>query len=164
VGIFGISALNRAPETTGSGSSQGSGGGSAAAAPARSAGPGLNQAVRDGQFEFTVTNVDCGRSTLGGQTAQGQYCVVSMTVKNIGKEPRSFDADNQFAYSADGAKLSADGLATLSLDDANSFLNEINPGNSVKGVVAFDIPKGSKIEHLELHDDFLSQGVAVTVS
>lgn len=129
---------------------------------------GLNQPARDGKFEFTVTKVECGKAELGtGSTAkkaQGQYCLVTMTVKNIGDEARTFDAGSQKAHGAGEIKYEADGGATIWLDDANSFLVDINPGNSVTGQVAFDIPKDAKILKLELHDSMFSGGVMVAVA
>lgn len=129
---------------------------------------GLNQPTRDGKFEFTVTKIECGKSVLGSgitaKKAQGQFCLVTMTVKNIGNEARTFDAGSQNAYGIGNVKYGADGAATIWLDDANSFLVDINPGNSVTGQVAFDIPKDAKIVKLELHDSLFSGGVTVTVA
>jgi hypothetical protein len=127
---------------------------------------GLNQAVRDGKFEFTVTKIDCGKTQVGSQyslqKAQGQYCLVSITVKNIGDKAQMFDSSNQHAYNATGAKYDTDGLAAIYLDgDSRSFLEDINPGNTVNGVVVFDIPKGASIVALELHDSAFSGGVTV---
>src|SRR5262245_21771627 len=49
------------------------------------------QPVRDGKFEFTVQSVKCGVSQVGEdpltKTAQGQFCLVTISVKNIGDKP-----------------------------------------------------------------------------
>jgi hypothetical protein len=128
----------------------------------------LNQSARDGKFEFTVTRVQCGIAQVGGdylnERAQGQFCKVFMTVKNIGDEARTFSASNQYAYNAAGARYDADGAAAFYLgEDSNAFLEGINPGNSVKGILLFDIPKNAKIVRLELHDSPFSGGVMVSV-
>ena len=44
------------------------------------------------------------------------------------------------------------------------FLNEINPGNSTKGRLIFDVPKSTKLTALELHDSPFSGGVEVSLS
>jgi len=129
---------------------------------------GLNQPARDGKFEFTVTKVECGIPQVGSEflneKAQGQFCLVHVGVKNIGNEARMFTSSNQHAYNAAGQKYDADTGAAIYLEeDSSAFLEDINPGNSVKGVVVFDIPKGAKIVKLELHDSALSGGVIVNV-
>src|SRR2546430_4989580 len=64
----------------------------------------LNQAARDGKFEFVVTKVSCGKATEGTdpliKTAQGQYCEVTVTVKNISDKPQTFAGLNQHANGA----------------------------------------------------------------
>jgi hypothetical protein len=58
----------------------------------------------------------------------------------------------------------ADTSAAIYLDEeSNAFLEEINPGNSVNGVILFDIPKDAQIVKLELHDSAFSGGVTVNV-
>ncbi len=129
---------------------------------------GLNQPARDGKFEFTVTKVQCGVSQVGSgfliKKAQGQFCKVYIKVKNIGDEARTFSDSNQYAYNAAGQRYDADGEAGIYLgEESNAFLEDINPGNSVSGIVIFDIPKGAKIVKLELHDSAFSGGVVVNV-
>jgi hypothetical protein len=131
--------------------------------------PGLNQPVRDGKFEFTVTKVDCSKTRVGnemlGQSAQGKFCLVSVTVKNIGKEAQLFDGSSQKAYDAKGTEFSNDGAAELYANEgASTFLNEINPGNQVKGNLLFDVPKATRLTAVELHDSPFSGGVRVTVA
>ncbi|MEU8425094.1 DUF4352 domain-containing protein [Micromonospora sp. NPDC048835] len=128
----------------------------------------IGQPARDGKFEFTVTSSKCGVAKIGsdmlGQQAQGQFCLVTLNVKNIGKEAQMFDGSSQKAYAADGTEYSADtGAAIYANKNAETFLNDINPGNQVTGVVVFDIPKNVKLTKLELHDSMFSGGVDVTL-
>ncbi len=129
---------------------------------------GLNKAVRDGKFEFTVNDVKCGVKSVGpegfAEKAQGQFCLVNMKVSNIGDEAQMLDGSSQFAFDADGKKFSSSTSAAIYIEDNNTFLNEINPGNSVEGTVVFDVPKTVKIVKLELHDSPFSDGVAVKTS
>ncbi len=58
---------------------------------------------------------------------------------------------------AAGQKYEADGAAGIHLEeDSRAFLEDINPGNSVNGIVVFDIPKDGQIVKLELHDSAFS--------
>lgn len=147
-----------------SGAGSGGGDGAVGAVPA-----GMNQPARDGKFEFTVTKVQCGVPQIGdtllSRKAQGQYCLITVTVKNVGDVARTLAATNQHAYNAAGARYDADAAAAIYLDDAGRALYEdINPGNSVVGTLVFDIPKEAKLARLELHDSALSGGVVVTLA
>jgi hypothetical protein len=128
---------------------------------------GVGNAVRDGKFEFTVRKVECGKKRVGtadfGTTAQGQFCFVYVKVENIGKESQTLDGGSQYLYGENGAKYDADTEAAIYLDDAKSFLEDINPGNAVDGIVVFDIPKNATPTRLELHDSIFSGGVEVAL-
>ncbi|MEU4383444.1 DUF4352 domain-containing protein [Micromonospora echinofusca] len=129
----------------------------------------IGQPARDGKFEFTVKSSKCGVAKVGdnvlGEKAQGQFCLVTINVKNIGKEAQMFDGSSQKAYAADGTEYSSDtGAAIYANKNAETFLNDINPGNQVTGVVVFDIPKNVKLTKLELHDSPFSGGVTVALS
>ncbi|MER6756681.1 DUF4352 domain-containing protein [Micromonospora echinofusca] len=148
-----------------------SGGGDGAAKgddkPAKTA--KIGQPARDGKFEFTVKSAKCGVAKVGdsvlSEKAQGQFCLVTINVKNIGKESQMFDGSSQKAYAADGTEYSSDtGAAIYANKNAETFLNDINPGNQVTGVVVFDIPKNVKLTKLELHDSAFSGGVDVALS
>ncbi|MEV0329310.1 DUF4352 domain-containing protein [Micromonospora echinospora] len=64
-----------------------------------------------------------------------------------------FDGSSQKAYAADDIEYSTDGAAAAyAKKNAETFLDDIDPGNQVTGVIVFDIPKGVKLTKLELHD------------
>lgn len=138
----------------------------AAPAPDESV-PGLGTAVRDGKFEFTVTAVEPGVARVGddllGVDAQGQFVLVHVTVTNIGDAAQMFDSSSQKLFDAQGREHSADSTAGIYLGDANSFLNDINPGNSIQGVVVFDVPADAVPASVELHDSFMSGGTTVSL-
>jgi hypothetical protein len=128
--------------------------------------PGLNDPVRDGKFEFTVTRVKCGATKVGssllGEKAQGQYCLITVRVKNIGKEAQAFADSAQKAYDAKKVEYSADSGAGIYVNSDNQVLfQDINPGNAVTGTLVFDVPKGTKLTSMELHDSVFSGGVRV---
>ena len=102
-------------------------------------------------------------STDFGQKAQGEFCEAHLTVENVGDEPQTLFGDNQYLYDAKKRKFSPDSGAAIYLEDSNSFLEEINPGNSIKGILLFDVPKGTKPVSMELHDSAFSGGVKVAL-
>lgn len=160
IGGITIIATSDTDNTAGSSSNDGS------SSQKEQAAPSIGQPARDGQFEFVVNKVTCGKTQLGtsdfGAKAQGVFCLVNVAVTNIGKEPRSFSGSNQRAFAATGAEYSNSTDAEIYANDhSETFLNEINPGNKVKGVIVFDVPKGTKLTKLELHDSAFSGGVTV---
>ncbi len=128
---------------------------------------GIGTPVKDGKFQFTVKSVKCGTKRIGdrylGTTAQGQFCLVSLQVRNIGNEAQTLDGSSQVAYDAKGHKFAADTAAAIYLSNAQTFLNDINPGNAVSGTVVYDVPKGTKLTSVELHDSAFSGGVKVAL-
>ncbi|HEY8534257.1 MAG TPA: DUF4352 domain-containing protein [Micromonospora sp.] len=128
----------------------------------------IGEPVRDGKFEFTVKSMKCGVSTVGDkyvqEKAQGQFCLITLTVKNIGKEPQTLVDSAQKAYAADGTEYSTDSTAALYANKGeNTIFTEINPGNQISGVLVFDIPKDVTLTKLELHDSIFSGGVEVAL-
>ena len=135
----------------------------------RTAPPGLNTPVRDGKFEFVVSRVRCGQSKVGpapfSRTAQGQFCLVDLSVRNIGQEGQTFADAYQRAYGPDGTKFGADSAAGLLANSGGATLfTLVNPGNEVNDTIVFDIPKGTMLSKVELHDGPLSGGVSVSVA
>ena len=148
-------------------SGTGPGGGNAAATTA--AAPGFGDSVLDGQFEFIVTELACGESELANgflrAQAQGQFCVLDLSVTNIGDEPRHFADGLQKAYGPDGDQYAADTHAGVVVNGSGAAVwNVINPGNAVQAKVVFDIPPTATIATIELHDSLLSSGVVVAVA
>ena len=127
---------------------------------------GIGREYRDGKFAFTVTKVRKGVRRVGdqyfGRTAQGQYVLVYVKVHNIGDEARTFDSGSQKLKDTKRREFSADGEATIAMgDQSKAFLEDINPGNGVHGILVFDVPKGIQLKSLELHDSPFSGGVTV---
>jgi Domain of unknown function (DUF4352) len=129
----------------------------------------IGTAVRDGKFEFTVTSIECGKTSVGSnpyltKTAQGQYCLLNMTVKNIGDKAQSLFSANQKVLNASGQEFSADDVATTyQAPEGSTWYSNINPGNSVTGAVVFDVPKDQTPATAELHDSAYSGGAKVSL-
>lgn len=129
----------------------------------------MNEPTRDGKFEFTVTDVKCGLNQVGSgflsSKPQGEFCIVTVKVSNIGKEAQSFSGSDQKALDAKGVEYSNDGAAEF---DANSgtptWSEQINPGNKVVGKLVYDVPPGTKLTAILLHDSVFSGGVKVSLA
>lgn len=129
----------------------------------------VGEAARDGKFEFVVKSIQCGQASVGSnqyltKTAQGQYCLLAVTVKNIGNEKQSLFSTNQKLLDAANKQYSADDTATLyAAPNGSSWYSDINPGNSVEGTIVFDVPKDVTPTVAELHDSAYSGGVKVSL-
>jgi hypothetical protein len=126
----------------------------------------MGQPTTDGKFEFTLTGMKCGAKSVGGDQlgnkAQGEYCILDVRIKNVGDSAETFNDMPQKAYDAAGAEYSADTEAGIYANtDQSTFLEEINPGNTVKGELVFDVPPGTKLTSVVLHESMLSAGVRV---
>ncbi len=129
----------------------------------------IGETTRDGKFEFMVKAIECGKTVVGPnqylqKTAQGQYCLVTLNIKNIGDRQQYFSEGDQKLLNSAGQQYSPDSTATLyNSDNSDTFLAQINPGNSVEGVLVFDIPKDQIPTTAELHDSSFSGGAKVTL-
>jgi hypothetical protein len=127
----------------------------------------IGDPVRDGKFEFVVKSVTCGKTSVGTnqyltKEAQGQFCLMDLTVKNIGDQQQLFAESAQKLLNTDGLQYSSDSVASLyNSNNSDTWLNQINPGNSVQGVIVFDIPTDQVPASAELHDSVYSGGVKV---
>jgi len=139
------------------------------ATPATERTPRLGQPARDGQYEFVVQKTRCGVTRVGPelleQKAQGQFCLITVKVTNVGADAGTFDASSQHATDAAGRTFDADSTASMyANDNGETFLNDINPGNSIVAVLVFDVPKAAALTGVELHDSPLSGGVTIALS
>lgn len=111
----------------------------------------VGQAVRGGDFEFVVHGTKCGIAQVGNdflnKKAQGSFCRIEVSAKNVTKKAHYFHADGTVkATDSTGREFSADGEANIyGNKDGAGFLDEINPGNQVRAFVYFDVPKGAKL-------------------
>jgi hypothetical protein len=105
----------------------------------------VGEKVTDDAYQFTVSKVRCGVSKVGdqymGEKASGQFCLVSLRIKNVGKEPITYSSENQALVDTKGRTFSPDDEAWLYVDEDVDITGEINPGNALKTTVPFDVPK-----------------------
>jgi hypothetical protein len=137
-------------------------------APVETATAGIGDEVRDGSFSFVVTEVETGIERLGEgylvSEAQGAYTLVHVAVTNIGDEAQLFSDSNQKLVDAQGRQFdAASGVAVMYVPDSKTFLNNINPGNHVNGVLVFDLPDGVPPAAIDLNDSMFSDSVRVSL-
>ncbi len=134
--------------------------------PSVTAIPGIGVPVRDGQLQFTVTNVQCGVDELKvgffPRHPDGQYCLAAVTASNIGGSDRTLSLASQSLYDTAGARHGSDQLLSRA-SFSNELWGNISEGETVSGTFVFDIPVDAAPDHLELHDGPFSGGVTVPV-
>jgi hypothetical protein len=125
--------------------------------------------VQDGKFEFVVGSVSCGHPSVSrafiSRSAEGQYCLVVLSVRNIGTKSQAFADAFQKATGPAGDIYAADTVAgALANTDGANVWSVINPGSNVSGTIVFDIPTAASITTIELHDSALSHGATIKVT
>lgn len=132
--------------------------------------PGIGDSVSDGNLTFTVTGVDeaqtIGDPAMLGTEAQGKYVIVDLKVKNTGDKAATFNAGpSQVGFDANGTEYStsSDAMMSGSGEDMNSFLQQINPGNSVEGRLVYDVPEDTELVKLHLQGGTFSDGAEISL-
>jgi hypothetical protein len=123
----------------------------------------------DGAFAFTVGGVECAARTIGpdelAQRAEGQFCVVDVSVRNGGTEAALLDPGAQRGVDGQGREHTVAEQAAVFLNERQpSLLDEIPPGATVHGALAFDVPAGERLSALVLRESMGSPGVRVRLS
>jgi hypothetical protein len=143
---------------------------SVAASPAQLTALPAGHRGAEGTLSISVTQTECGVSLVGPPdlpmpASEGQFCLVSVAVKNTGTEPRLLDPGAQRALDQHGRSYRvAEQAAVFTNDQDPSLLDEIPPGAIRSGVVPFDVPPGVRLTGLVLHKSPYSTGVRVPLS
>lgn len=130
----------------------------------------IGRSVRDGGFSFVVTSVPPPKRTLQSrtgakQTADGTFVVVRLDVTNIGPAPRTLKATDQFLVSDTGRRFATSAMIASLPGTEKILLEKINPGHTVGAApLVFDVPAGTRIAGIELHESLSSTGVKVRLS
>ncbi len=137
------------------------------AADSADEGAELGEPARDGDFEFTVTAMECGAGTVGTEElhkdADGQFCLVDVTVENLGDETHLFFHEVQKVYDADGNQYAADTEASLYLAESTAVLSEVRAGRRADATVVFDVPEAVTPTVVELSHTLSSGGVRIAL-
>ena len=161
--IIAKAATGGSPANTGSDTNSSSSSGSQEQAMAK-----IGDDATDGSLKFNVSDVNCGRERIGndviGTKAQGQFCLITLSIENIGTEAQTLYADSQKLFDAKGREFSPDTTAALYLgSDASTIFEEINPGNTLNGVLIYDVPKNVSLDKIKLYESMFSGGVEVSL-
>lgn len=129
---------------------------------------GIGDAVAADDWEMTVNSVKDGVSSVGdeflGAEAQGQFVVVNLSVKNTASAPDFFWEDNVKLGDESGNTYSADSEAGLyAEEDSILFGEEINPGNTAKGVLVFDVPADVSPDKLIFEGGLFSDPIEISL-
>jgi hypothetical protein len=173
--LLGVVLLTALRTNAGKGTGAGSDAGARTAAPAPAKttsapkkAPAKTRTGRDGKLEFTVVELRCGETELGmwplTKQAQGQFCLLKLTVTGVGKDAGHVWFGVQKLFDAAGREYKADDFSFVYLDDSRPLTADVNPGNAVTGVLVYDAPAGVRFTRLVVHDSPFSRGTAIALS
>ncbi|MEE2034697.1 DUF4352 domain-containing protein [Rhodococcus chondri] len=162
--IIAVSSNGESEESTSTGGNSGNG---SSSQDTDASTVGIGAEVRDGQFAFTVTEVEtaitqAGDNPYANKVPQGQFVFVHVDVKNIGDKAQSYFGSNQKLIDVQGREFANDTEAEIYAND-DFTIGDINPGNTASVVVVFDIPADAQPKTLELHDSMFSGGATVSI-
>lgn len=128
----------------------------------------IGDTVTAGDWQFKITKFRCGISSVGnqylGKKPQGQFCFLNVSATNNGDDEGTLDENNQKLLDAAGKEYSSDSEASLYEDsDSMLFLKGVNPGNTAKGLIVFDIPKKAKPTQASLAGGLFGSGKSATI-
>lgn len=123
-----------------------------AASDGSTAEAGVGETVQADDTELAVTKVDQGETHVGdeilGADAQGEFVTVDVKITNNGDEQIDVFSQDFVLVDGDGKQYSTSDEAILV--DGVISLEAVNPGNSIDGMLVFDVPKGTDIKTLEM--------------
>lgn len=118
---------------------------------------------------ISIKGVSDRTATIGDDffntEAQGEYLPIELIVTNNGDSSAYFFARDFVAVDDQDREFSFSTEATIygTSEGSISILDEINPGNSIEGLLYFDVPEDTEITHLEINSGFLSAPVRVSL-
>jgi hypothetical protein len=143
--------------------------------PVVAATPKIGETVTSGNFAFIINSVTCGESTISWvygdiiryySTAQGQFCRLNLTVKNIGEYQDNISVSGQYLYNTQGQQWTYSSSATSNAAKylyGNPLNASINPGNSITGDIVYDIPVGQSPSTAEVDGGLFGAAKKITL-
>ena len=109
----------------------------------------IGKPIQIGHFIYTINNVEFRKSVgneFVGETADGIYMLVNLSIKNVSKETRTLDGSLFAVTDTDGIAAST----ALEMSGKKTLLmKECQPNITTKGILAFEVPqKGVFYLHL----------------
>lgn len=114
----------------------------------------LGTEVRDGPVAFIVHNIFCGPAPE--ETVNGQLCEVTVGARNGGTTQITVPGGAQLLHGTGGARLHP-------IPGDETPFGTMAPGQAATATIAFDIPAGSVVSHVEVHATPYSRGQPVVV-
>lgn len=141
----------------------------ATAAPAPAPAPGGGPTVTDGDMRFTVKGVDCSKTQVGSgqiltKKADGKFCIVSLSITNLGKKVGYFTTFAQTGIDSKGNELDTDPVAEIyDSGDKPAVSGTIQPGATIDKEIIFDVASDATLVAVQLYGDIMSDGVKVNL-
>ncbi|GAB2574082.1 DUF4352 domain-containing protein [Microlunatus antarcticus] len=115
----------------------------------------MGDSVKAGDWQLKVTDFDCGESEVGDddrtKEAEGEFCLLEISAKNNGDSEGTISGDGQKLSDDDGKTYRSDLEAALYDDpDSNLLADGVDPGDTAKGTIVFDVPKKATITGVTL--------------
>ena len=115
----------------------------------------LGKPIEIGNFIYTIQSVSF-RKSIGdeyfGETADGIYMLVNLSIRNISDETRTLDGSLFAVTDVNGTKYEFSTEASTALEMSGKktlFLKECQPNITTKGCLVFEVPeKGEYYLHL----------------
>ena len=111
---------------------------------------GLKDPVVSGDLQFTVNSIKCGITKVGPgfleEKPQGQFCrVTSPSRTSATRRPRSSVTSRSWSTTRTASSPTTRVQRSRPNSDNNDlWIGNINPGNTIKGNIVSDIPKGAE--------------------
>lgn len=116
----------------------------------------LGESVKKGDLSFIIEDF-IETNNFNGHTTTNKYVVISATVTNIGNEPVNIDHDYFVLFDDKERKHDSSNSILIFGEDYFSY-DKINPGLSMSGKVAFEVPADSINFILALNDNLFTFG------
>jgi len=132
-----------------------------AAAPAATeeeppAAQGKQPSARDGSLSVTVNQVRCGVRRIGqglrARTARGQFCLIFLTVVNVGERRSALSFVGQRLVDDDGGRFGPDLRARTVVPGGEAVWRQLDPGERTAGTIVFELPANARPVRLILND------------
>lgn len=111
--------------------------------------PSIGEKLVVGNFEYHFKGLT-EKKSVGDKSvyftneANGVYYILDFKITNVGKKADIIPLDQILIVDYDENEYSYDSSALFYLSNAISFYEQLNPGVSISGKIAYDVPKGLK--------------------
>lgn len=129
---------------------------------------GIGAPVTVGDWTFTVLSVGAPVESVGdtylSTEAQGVYLPIEVKLTNEGSEAQAFMASEITVFDSEAREFEYSTDAMLYGGDAAiSWYDEVNPGNTIQGLIYFDMPDGTSVERLEVADGWFGEPAEIAL-